>query len=151
MNTAEFFNAHFGRHLIAQTGDAVLDAARALSGGHVMAKGGAPQRIASGWAVITPRGSTLQFKLASGGLQYSDKTRYEAWADALKDFRRGDEILLLQFDKKPVPVAHLHRTYDLRAVHLCGPTGVDIIDITQEPVKESSVPHKKLWEALHAR
>lgn len=151
MNTAEFFNEHFGRHLVKQTGAASLDAARALSGGHVMAKGGGPQRIAWGWAIITPSGSTLQFKLAAQGLQYSDKTRYVAWAEALKGFRRGDEILLLQFEKKPLPVAHLHRTYDLRAVHLCGPSGVDIFDITQQPVKDSCVSHKKLWEALHAQ
>lgn len=149
MNTAEFFNAHFGRHLVEQTGDAVADATRALSGGHAMAKGGPPQRIASGWAVISPKGSTLQFKLASPGLRYSEKSRYEAWSNALRDFGPGDVILLVQFDKKPVPVAHLHRTYDLRAVHVCGPTGVDVFDLTQAPVKESSVAHKKLWEALH--
>lgn len=145
MNTLEFFNAYFGSHLVPQTGQPLADATRALSGGHAMAKGGAPQRIASGWAVIKATASTLQFKLAAEGLQYSDATRYEAWLDALCAFD-GTPVMLLEFDKKPIPIGNLFRTHDLRAVHICGPTGVERFDFTQEPTPESGKAHKVLWK-----
>lgn len=145
MNTLEFFNRHFGRHLVEQTGNAVVDATRALSSGHTMAKGGSPQRIASGWAVIREGGSTLQFKLAASGLHYSDQTRYEGWLDALVALD-GNPIMLLEFDKKPVPVSNLFRTHDLRAVQVCSPGGVEHFDFTKEPTLESGKVHKVLWK-----
>ena len=145
MTTLEFFNQYFGRHLVAQTGNAVADATRALSSGHKMAKGGASQRIASGWAVISEAVSTLQFKLAATGLRYGDQTRYEAWLDALEGFN-GKPVMLVEFDKKPVPVAHLFRTHDLRAVQVCSPGGAELFDFTQEPTLESGKAHKVLWK-----
>lgn len=145
MNTLQFFNGYFGRHLVPQTGNQQMDATRALSSGHKMAKGGAPQRIASGWAVITDSGSTLQFKLAATGLSYSEKTRYEAWLDALSSFDTKP-VMLLEFDKKPVPVANLFRTYDLRAVQVCSPGGVELFDFTNEPTPMSGKVHKVLWK-----
>lgn len=145
MTTLEFFNLYFGRHLIAQTGHAVADATRALSSGHAMAKGGNPQRIASGWAVISEGSSTLQFKLAATGLNYGDQTRYEAWLDALEAFN-GKPVMLIEFDKKPVPVANLFRTHDLRAVHVCSPGGYELFDFTKEPTIDSGKVHKVLWK-----
>ncbi len=145
MNTLEFFNHFFGRHLVAQTGNAVVDATRALSSGHKMAKGGAPQRIASGWAVIAEEASTIQFKLAAAGLRYSEQSRYDAWLDALQAFS-GKPVMLLEFDKKPVPVANLFRTHDLRAVHVCSPGGMEVFDFTKEPTPESGKSHKVLWK-----
>ena len=145
MTTLEFFNQYFGRHLVEQTGNAVADATRALSTGHKMAKGGGAQRIASGWAVISEAVSTLQFKLAATGLRYGDQTRYEAWLDALEAFD-GKPLMLVEFDKKPVPIAHLFRTHDLRAVQLCSPGGVEVFDFTQEPTMESGKVHKVLWK-----
>ena len=145
MNTLQFFNEYFGRHLVPQTGNQQVDAVRALSSGHTMAKGGAAQRIASGWAVITGSGSTLQFKLAATGLGYSEKTRYEAWLDALACFD-GQPVMLLEFDKKPIPVANLFRTHDLRAVQICSPGSVEMFDFTKEPTLESGKAHKVLWK-----
>ena len=145
MSTLEFFNQYFGRHLVAQTGHAVADATRALSSGHAMAKGGSPQRIASGWAVVSAGGSTLQFKLASTGLHYGEQTRYEAWLDALEAFK-GEPVMLIEFDKKPVPVANLFRTHDLRAVHVCSPGGCELFDFTKEPTVGSGKAHKVLWK-----
>ena len=150
MTTLEFFNQYFGRHLVAQTGHAVADATRALSSGHAMAKGGNPQRIASGWAVITASGSTLQFKLAATGLHYGDQTRYEAWLDALEAFQ-GQPIMLIEFDKKPVPVAHLFRTHDLRAVQVCSPGGCELFDFTKKPAADSGKAHKVLWKLKQER
>ena len=145
MDTLEFFNQNFGQHLVAQTGNPVVDATRALSSGHTMAKEGKPQRIASGWAVIKDSGSTLQFKLAATGLSYSDKTRYEGWLEALETFD-GKPVMLIEFDKKPVPVANLFRTHDLRAVQVCSPGGVELFDFTKEPTPESGKVHKVLWK-----
>ena len=145
MTTLEFFNQYFGRHLVTHTGHAVADATRALSSGHAMAKGGTPQRIASGWAVISEGGSTLQFKLAAKVLNYGDQTRYEAWLDALEAFN-GKPVMLIEFDKKPVPVANLFRTHDLRAVHVCSPGGYELFDFTKEPTLESGKVHKVLWK-----
>lgn len=145
MTTLEFFNQYFGRHLVTQTGHAVADATRALSSGHKMAKGGGPQRIASGWAVISEDVSTLQFKLAATGLHYGEQTRYEAWLDALEAFN-GKPVMLIEFDKKPVPVTQLFRTHDLRAVHVCSPGGTERFDFTKEPSTESGKVHKVLWK-----
>ena len=146
MNTIEFFNKNFGQHLVEQTGNPVADAAKCLSGGHQMAKGGGQQRIASGWAIVTDKGSTLQFKLAATGITYSEQTRYEAWLEALTNFKAGDQLMLLEFDKKPVPVANLARTVDLRHVVICGPKGNQVFDWTQEPTKESCAAHKVMWK-----
>ena len=150
MNTIEFFNQYFGRHLVEQTGHAVADATRALSSGHKMAKGGLPQRIASGWAVISEDASTLQFKLTATGLRYGDQTRFEAWLDALEAFN-GKPVMLVEFDKKPVPVANLFRTHDLRAVQVCSPGGVELFDFTKEPTPESGKSHKVLWRLKQER
>lgn len=145
MTTLEFFNHYFGRHLVAQTGNAVADATCALSNGHKMAKGGKTQRIPSGWAVISEEASTIQFKLAATGLRYSDQTRYDAWLDALESFN-GSPVMLLEFDKKPVPVANLFRTHDLRAVQICSPSGAELFDFTKEPTLSSGKAHKVLWK-----
>ena len=145
MTTLEFFNQYFGRHLVPQTGNPVANATRALSSGHKMAKGGNPQRIAAGWAVISEDASTLQFKLAATGLRYGEQTRYEAWLDALEAFN-GKPIMLIEFDKKPVPVANLFRTHDLRAVQVCSPGGSELFDFTKEPTIESGKSHKVLWK-----
>lgn len=146
MNTIQMFNSSFGRHLIQQTGNAAADAQRALSSGHQMAKGGTAQRIASGWAVIRPGNSTMQFKLAAIGIEYSDVTRYEAFAAAL-DNLNGEPVILVEFDKKPVPVENLFATYDARAVRICSCKGVETFDYTVEPEKDGCKTHKVLWRA----
>ena len=143
-NTIEFFNKNFGRHLVEQTSNPVADATRALSGGHQMAKGGTAQRIASGWAIVREGEATLQFKLAAKGLRYSEQTRYEAWLEALENFD-GSPLLLIEFDKKPVPVGNLTRTFDLRAVAVCSPTGVQVFDWTQEPGPDAPLAQRALW------
>lgn len=140
MNTLEFFNQNFGRHLVKQSGSAAADAQAALSSGHRMAKGGAPQRIASGWAIVHGSGATLQFKLAAQELQYSDATRYEAWVAAIEAFN-GDPIMLLEFDKKPIPIINLRRTFDVRHICICSPGGIEIFDWTKEPTTKA---HKAL-------
>ena len=144
-SSLDFFNRLMGRHLVDQTGDALIDAQRALSGGHRMAKGGAPQRIASGWAVLTEKAAALQFKLAAAGITYSEATRYEAWLDCLERFD-GSPVMLLEFDKKPIPAGNLARTFDLRHVVICGPKGMEVFNWTTAPDPPTGTrSHKVLW------
>lgn len=136
MNTLEFFNQNLGRHLVVQSGVAATDAQTALSSGHSMAKGGAPQRIASGWAIVRAGEATLQFKLAAQGLKYSNATRYEAWLAAIEAFK-GEPMMLLEFDKKPIPIINLRRSFDLRHICICSPGGVETFDWTKEPTTKA--------------
>lgn len=140
-----FFNENFGRHLVDQTGDPVADARRALSSGHRMKKGGGPQRIASGWAVIRPARSTMQFELAADGIDYSKQTRYEAFLAELENWD-GTPRMFIEFAKRPVPVGNLFRTFDLRQVRICSPGGVETFDFTKAPEKDGSKTHKVLWK-----
>jgi len=140
-----FFNDNFGSHLVEQTGDAALDARRALSSGHKMQKGGAPQRIASGWAVIRPGSATMQFELAANGITYSRQTRYEAFLAELENWD-GTPRMFIEFSKKPVPVGNLFRTFDLRQVRICSSLGVETFDYTQAPEKDGCKTHKVIWK-----
>jgi hypothetical protein len=141
----DFFNRLMGRHLVEQTGDALADAQKALSSGHRMAKGGLPQRIFSGWAVLTEAGASLQFKLAATGIAYSEATRYEAWLDCLEKYD-GSPVMLLEFDKRPIPAVNLARTFDLRHVVVCGPKGMEVFDWTTEPdLATGARSHKVMW------
>lgn len=145
-----FFNDHFGRFLTAQTGNPAADAQRALSSGHRMRKGGAAQRIASGWAVVRPGGSTMQFELAAEGIAYSAQTRYEAFRAELENWDSTPRMFI-EFDKKPVPVSHLFVTYDPRAVRICSPKGCETFDYTLPPEKDGSKSHKVLWKLKEAQ
>jgi hypothetical protein len=140
-----FFNENFGCYLVEQTDDPLADAQRALSSGHAMKKGGALQRIASGWAIIRPGRSTMQFELAAAGIDYSRQTRYEAFLAELQEWD-GTPRMFIEFAKRPVPVANLFRSFDLRQVRICSPTGVETFDFTRAPEKDGSKTHKILWK-----
>ena len=140
-----FFNDNFGRHLVEQLGDPVEDARRALSSGHKMKKAGGPQRIASGWAIVRPGRSTMQFELAAQGIDYSKQTRYVAFLAELEHWDDAPRMFI-EFAKRPVPVANLFRTFDLRQVRVCSPTGVESFDFTKPPEKEGCKTHKVLWK-----
>jgi len=141
-----FFNDNFGRHLVEQTDDPAADARRALSSGHKMKKPGAPQRIASGWAIIRPGISTMQFELAAEGIAYSKQTRYEAFLAELEIWDNSSPRMFIEFAKRPVPVGNLFRTFDLRQVRICSPGGVETFDFTQPPEKGGCKTHKILWK-----
>lgn len=140
-----FFNQNFGRFLTAQTGNPALDAQRALSSGHAMKKGGTSQRIASGWAIVRAGCPTMQFELAAEGIEYSRLTRYEAFLAELVKWD-GTPRIFIEFDKKPVPVQNLFVTYDLRAVRICSPKGVETFDYTQPPARDGGKAHKVIWK-----
>ena len=141
----QFFNDNFGRYLVEQLGDPVEDARRALTSGHRMKKAGGLQRIASGWAIVRPGRSTMQFELAAEGVEYSKQTRYEAFLAELEHWD-GAPRMFIEFAKRPVPVANLFRTFDLRQVRVCSPSGVETFDFTKPPEKEGCKTHKVLWK-----
>lgn len=146
----EFFNRNFGRYFVAQTGDAMADAKAALSGGHRMKKGGMPQRISSGWAIVRPGRSVMQMKFAAQGVDYADEDRYTAFLNELEAWDRKPRIFLT-FDKKPIPVGNVFVTYDRRAVRICSPAGVETFDFTLAPEKSSGVVHKVIWKRKEAK
>ena len=122
MNTFEFFNENFGRHLVEQDGAPYQAAARALSSSHKMLKG-TSSRLASGWAIVKPGNATIQLKLAYPSLSYDVRTRFEAMLEALENWD-GQPTLFLTFDKSPLSISNIFLTVDLRAVRICMPSGV---------------------------
>ena len=145
MNVLDLFNQSMGCHLVEQTANVVDNAQRALSSGHTMLKGGNPQRISSGWAIVQPQRTTMQFKLAAKGIIYSEITRYEAFQELLHNWN-GTPSILIVFDKKPVPVTNLFITYDVRCVRVCSPKGVETFDYTQEPQRDGCMTNKVLFK-----
>ena len=143
MNVYEFFNAGLGRHLVDQSGEPHRAAQRALSSTHKLAKG-SENRITSGWAIVRPGGAVLQQKLATPGLAYDDRTRVEAFLDELQKWD-GTLRLFLMFDKKPIPVANLFLTADLRAVRICSPQGVETFDFSATPGPEAGGIQKAIY------
>ncbi len=143
--TYDFFNEHFGQYLVEQSGAPHEAAWRALSANHALARGG-QNRIISGWAIIRPGKSSLQHKLAASGIEYDDRTRFQAFADELTRWD-GAERMFLTFDKSPIPISNLYLTYDLRAVRICSPAGVETFDYTKEPGPKAGRIHRNIWRA----
>jgi hypothetical protein len=144
MNTFEFFNENFGRHLVEQTGEPYQATARALSSNHQLAKG-TSGRLASGWAIVKPSTATIQLKLAAEGLHYDDRTRYEAILEEL-DSWDGQPTLFMIFDKSPLSISNLFLTVDLRAVRVCTPSGVQTFDYTTAPSNAAPEFHRILFK-----
>jgi hypothetical protein len=142
MNVYQFFNAGLGRHLVAQNGEPHQAAKRALSSSHKLAKG-IDSRITSGWAIVRPNGALLQQKLAAAGITYDDRTRVDAFLEELQCWD-GTPRLFLMFDKKPIPIANLFLTADLRAVRICSPTGVETFDFNAEPAPDAGSMQKSI-------
>jgi len=99
----KFFNDNFGRYLTGQTDSPATDAQRALSIGHRMRKGGLPQRIASGWAIVRPGRPTMQFELACDDIDYSKQTRYEAFqaefiSQIVRNSRKRLNVAIFELD-----------------------------------------------------
>lgn len=145
MNTFEFFNQHFGKHLVTQRGSPAEAAWRALSSNHRLAKG-TDARLASGWAIVRPGTSSVQLKLAAAGLHYDERTRVEAFLDELHNWDAQSPRMFLMFDKAPLPIAHLFMTVDPRAVRICSPAGVETFNWLEAPSTEGSAMHKALWK-----
>ena len=149
MNTFEFFNQHFGRHLVSQQGDAPTAAYRALASNHRLAKG-TLGRLASGWAIVRPGTSSVQLKLAAAGLIFDERTRVEAFMDELQHWDGSTPRIFLMFDKAPVSISHLFMTVDRRAIRICSPAGVETFNLDQPPTPESGGIHKALFKRMPA-
>ncbi|MBL6736473.1 MAG: hypothetical protein ISP76_05200 [Burkholderiales bacterium] len=144
MNTFEFFNQNFGGLLVRQDDDPYKNAARALRSSHLLASG-KNSRLGSGWAIVQENHAVLQLKLAAEGITYDDRTRFEAITDALENWDE-QPILFMTFAKKPLPIANLFLTIDLRAVRICEPSGVSTFDYTKEPTEISPQFYKTLYK-----
>jgi hypothetical protein len=142
MNTYAFFMAYFGRFLSKPTGDDVADAERILNISFTN-RVGKPQRLAAGWAVISPHGSRLQLDIPAVGVESgASGTRFEAFAGALQ---QALPVMLLAFDKKPLGVNQLFITHDLRAVRICDPKTSELFDLAAEP---QGMHHRNIRKAM---
>ena len=148
MNAFQFFNENFGRYLILPANRPPhMEAWRALSSAHPLAKGGT-SRICSGWAIVRPGGTVMQQKLAVPGIEYDERTRFQVFADELAAWDGGPR-LFLTFDKAPLPIRHLFLTVDPRAVRICAPQGVETFDHTRPAPPGAGQVQRKL-EKLRA-
>ena len=143
MNTFEFFNQHFGRHLVEQQGKPYEATARALTASHLLASG-RKSRLSSGWMIVKPDRVTMQLKLAASGINYDDRTRTQAFTFELEHWAQTPTLFMV-FDKKPLSIAHLFLTVDLRAVRICTPAGVQTFDYTKDPAELSPQYHRLLF------
>ena len=144
MNAYAFFMAHFGRFLMKRTGDDLADTERALTMSFNNRQG-KPQRLAAGWAVVSPLGSRLQLDIPAAGIESAALgKRFEAFAAAL---RWPLPVMLLAFDKKPLGVDQLFVTHDLRAVRVCDPKTSATFNLDSEP--ENSY-HRNIKKAMQA-
>ena len=142
MNTYAFFMEYFGRYLIKATGDDLVDTERVLNVSFTN-RAGKPQRLAAGWAVVSPRGSRLQLDIPVQGIETGGAgTRFDAFAAAL---REPLPAMLLAFDKKPLGIDQLFVTHDLRAVRVCTKDGGETFDLAVDPV---GVYHRNIRKAL---
>ena len=144
MNTYEFFNRYFGRHLVEQQGKPYEAAARALTASHRLASG-RKSRLSSGWAIVKPQGATMQLRLAASGINYDNRTRTQAFAFELEHWAQTPTLFMV-FDKKPLSIAHLFVTVDLRAVRICTPAGVQTFNYKQNPSELSPHYHRLLFK-----
>lgn len=146
MNAIQLLNHGFGRHLIEQGDDPVLNAQKALSSAYPMKKKDLRVRISSGWAIIQENRAVMQFQIkCSPHITFSEKTRYEAFEELLTSWD-GTPSLLLVFDKSTIPVHNLHITYDSRCVRICSPEGVETFNYHNEPTRHGPLTHKILWK-----
>lgn len=150
MNTFELISKGFGRHILGNdiTGDPVRDAARVLTMNHTLKKG-TSSRLSFGWAIFRASGATVQADLAATGFETGDKrTRYEAFADELYDFR--EPAIFLQFTKSTVNLANVFATFDPRITKICAPdTPPEIFDFTAlELPADASVAEKNIRKAV---
>ena len=145
MNTYEFFNQGFGRHLTEQTNRPSADAWRALSKTHeILNKEGKPSTSRlTGWAIIRPNGALAQTRFAASEIGFDPRTRFEAFAHEIGHWD-GKPRMFLSFSKAPLPIANLFITADLRAVRVCLPGGVETFDATKPDEKEGGVAERNI-------
>lgn len=148
MNTFDFFNQNFGRFLAEQTGNEMADAQTALSKNHEL-QTGKTSRLSSGWAIVRPGRSSLQLGVKCTGIEITGNTvsRFQAFIADLQNWE-GEPRIYLTFDKRPIPIANLFVTYDLRAVRICSAKGVETFDFTKDPTDESGMVHKVLFKQM---
>jgi len=145
INTFEFFNQYFGKHLVSQKGEPHVVAYRALSSNHMLSKG-TPSRLVSGWAIIRPSISSLKFAIAAKGLNIDPRTQVEAFMAELEEWDGIEPRIFLLLDQAPVPIENLFMSVDKRAIRICSPAGVESFDLNEAPTEESGGIQKAMWK-----
>jgi len=148
MNTFEFIQQNFARHLIEISGDPVVDSEAVLTANVPMQ--GKPARLASGWGIIREGGATVQLEVAGdehikGG---DTRTRYEAWLEQLENF--SGPTLFIAFANKQISLGQVFLTFDTRSVRICSKDGVETFDWTTEP-DENSGPVFKILHKMRGK
>jgi len=144
MNTFDFFNDNFGKLFSQQGNDPYENTANALSSTHARPEG-KDTRIMSGWAIVRKGQAVMQYELAAEGIKYDTRSRFEAIDEALENWDE-QPILFMTFTNKPLPIANLFLTIDLRAVRICEPSGVSTFDYTKEPTETSPQFYRTLYK-----
>jgi len=145
MNTFEFFNEHFGRHLVPIEGEPHEATHHALSTSHKLLKG-TVSRLSSGWAIVRPGLSSVQLKLAATGLKYDTRTRIESFMEELDTWNGKEPRIFLMFDKAPVPISNVFLTVDRRLVRICSPAGVETFNADVPPPEDAGGIQKAIWK-----
>lgn len=145
INTFEFFNQYFGKHLVSQEGEPHVVAYRALSSSHTLSKG-TPSRLSSGWAIVRPSTSSIQLAVVAEGLNIDPRTRVEAFMAEIEAWDGVEPRIFLMFDKAPVPIENLFMSVDKRAIRICSPAGVESFDLNEAPTEESGGIQKAMWK-----
>ena len=145
INTFEFFNQYFGKHLVSQEGEPHVAAYRALSSSYTLSKG-TPSRLSSGWAIVRPSISSVQLAVVAEGLNIDPRTRIEAFMSELEQWDGIEPRILLMFDKAPVPIENLFMSVDKRAIRICSHAGVETFDLNKPPTEESGGIQKAMWK-----
>jgi hypothetical protein len=155
MNTFELISSGFARHVLgnALTGNPIRDAAKALTMNHLLDnEKGTSSRLSSGWAIFRASGSTVQANLVATGITAKDtRTRYEAFADELINFR--EPVVFLQFTKSTVNLANVFATFDPRITKICAPDAPpEVFDFTVGALPETAgVAERNIRKAVMAK
>ncbi|AXI53784.1 hypothetical protein C1J05_04065 [Sulfitobacter sp. JL08] len=140
MNTFELISKGFARHVLGNstTGDPIRDAAKALTMNHLLNNEKGTSSRLTGWAIFRASGSTVQANLAAKGVMANDgRTRYEAFADELSDFR--EPVVFLQFTKSTVNLGNVFATFDPRVTKICAPdVAPEIFDFSVGTLPETA-------------
>tara|TARA_R110000744_G_scaffold43338_4_gene97292 strand:- start:217 stop:690 length:474 start_codon:yes stop_codon:yes gene_type:complete len=150
MNTFEFIQQNFARYVLPELSEnPVRDTVKALTMNHmVISKQNrlSPSRL-TGWAIIRSRGTVLQANLETTGeglVSGDQRTRYEAWADALVHF--NGPVCLLEFTKAVFNISNIYLTHDVRMTRVCSPDGAETFNFAQVPEKHAGKAHRKIYE-----
>ena len=151
MNTFELISKGFARHVLGNdlTGIPVRDVAKALTMNHLLNNEKGSSSRLTGWAIFRASGSTVQANLAVNGVETNDdRTRYQAFADELINFK--EPVVFLQFTKSTVNLANVFATIDPRITKVCSPNVLPEVFVftAESPPEAAAVAERNIFKAV---